>query len=75
MQSRRFIFFFKIWAVVFATTLYFAQAIIAQSPEQRLIHLLVISPLDAELAETEAGGTTSTSQARLCRLRTSSKRR
>ena len=41
MQSSRFIFFFKIWAIVFATTLYFAQASIAQSPEQRLIPLLV----------------------------------
>ena len=40
MQSRRLIFFFKIWAVAFATTLYFAQASIAQSPEQRLIGLL-----------------------------------
>ena len=39
MQSRRLIFFFKIWAVAFATTLYFAQAIIAQSHEQRLIPL------------------------------------
>ena len=39
MQSSRLIFFFKIWAVAFATTLYFAQAIIAQSPEQRLIPL------------------------------------
>ena len=39
MQSSRLIFFFKIWVVVFATTLYFAQAIIAQSPEQRLIPL------------------------------------
>ena len=48
MQSRRLIFFFKIWAVVFATTLYFAQAIIAQSPEQRLIPLLEYPALDAE---------------------------
>ena len=40
MQSSRFIFFFKIWAIVFATTLYFAQASIAQSPEQRLIRPL-----------------------------------
>ena len=39
MQSSRLIFFFKIWAVAFATTLYFAQAIIAQSHEQRLIPL------------------------------------
>ena len=45
MQSRRLIFFFKIWAVAFATTLYFAQAIIAQSHEQRLIRLVV--PMDA----------------------------
>ena len=45
MQSSRLIFFFKIWAVVFATTLYFAQAIIAQSPEQRLIRLL--EPVEA----------------------------
>ena len=44
MQSSRLIFFFKIWAVVFATTLYFAQAIIAQSPEQRLIRLVVPDP-------------------------------
>ena len=41
MQSSRLIFFFKIWAVVFATTLYFAQASIAQSHEPRLIRLLV----------------------------------
>ena len=40
MQSSRFIFFFKIWAIVFATTLYFAQASIAQSPEPRLIRPL-----------------------------------
>ena len=41
MQSRRLIFFLKIWVVAFATTLYFAQAIIAQSPDPRLIPLLV----------------------------------
>ena len=48
MQSSRLIFFFKIWAVAFATTLYFAQAIIAQSPEQRLIPLS-----ELELPETK----------------------
>ena len=51
MQSRRLIFFLKIWVVAFATTLYFAQASIAQSPEQRLIRL--VKPVDAKDADAE----------------------
>ena len=58
MQSSRFIFFFKIWAIVFATTLYFAQASIAQSPEQRLIDLLVPDPpLNADEPESPSPNT------------------
>ena len=53
MQSRRLIFFLKIWVVAFATTLYFAQAIIAQSPEQRLIRLVEpTAPLNADETTT-----------------------
>ena len=48
MQSSRLIFFFKIWAVAFATTLYFAQASIAQSPEQRLIPLSELNEKNEE---------------------------
>ena len=73
MQSSRFIFFFKIWAIVFATTLYFAQASIAQSHEQRLIPLLVPDPamdlMPQQFRGRDQRRTTSHSQARLCRLR------
>ena len=41
MQTNAFRLFFKIWAVAFATTLYFTQVVIAQSPEQRLIPLVI----------------------------------